>query len=439
MYQINVCRSILPFTGFYGTECQGAGACQTKPSNPAQNLYDALGQIHSPTINNGVITLSYTTPDRGSVHTCHTIYTRAMQITFQCYPGSLGTPVFLAESPSCVYSFLWQTSAACSLTQFVGQQCKVRDPTSGLAFDLTPLSQTDYSFTSADGTSTYTVHVCGAVTSTNACGNNAGGCVQPSTGNAQSIGLNNSALIYSDVSLELTYTSGASCPNNQQRSTVIQFVCNTRAGNGQPALVTDDGCTTIVRWETAYACASRESIPCVYLDPNTGLTYDLSPLAQSASNFATNDSQSPAQFAVSVCHSLLPTPPLASKCSGTTGICEGNGTTITNLGSVSSLSIINGSLVATYLNGDVCGPNNTLSSSQIVFQCASNSTSIGSFSHQNMLTNTHTILQVRLSMLDWWLHACTVLHGAHRLPVPATQTLAATVSSTALLPAKRSI
>ena len=383
VYQINVCRTVVPFNGSAGTECENAGVCQTNPSHPAQNLFDSLGQISSPVINNGVITMTYVNPDPSNVYTCHRVNTRRVVFTFQCLPGSLGAPVFLQESPACVYSFLWQTSAACSLTQIMGQNCQVRDPTSGLSFDLSSLAGSNYTISS--GGATYYLNVCQQVSSSQ-CPSGAGACLVSATGSALSLGMSNSALTYSDVSLSLTYSNGNPCANNASmtRSTVIEFACDSTAGMGQPMLVNDDGCVVSVQWPTSYACASRQRIPCVYVDAN-GNTYDLSALSESSTNFVTNDPNSTAQYVLSVCHSLLPQAP-ATKCAAGAAACRLAGQLATNLGYVTSLTSVNGSLTATYANGDVCGPNNLRSSSVVTFVCDnSTNASVSGWFKKNIL------------------------------------------------------
>jgi len=249
----------------------------------------------------------------------------------------------------------------------------VRDPTSGLTFDMTPLSNKDYTFNSTSGGS-YTVHVCGPANNT--CGSSVGGCATVN-GVRQSIGLANSNLTYSDLSLSLTLSNGANCGGGGQRSTIMQFVCNPTAGVGQPVFVSDDGCTIVARWETNSACTTREQIPCVFTDPSSGFTYDLSGLAESDSNFyATDNSSRPLPstlYAVSVCHSLLPGA-LTQSCNSSAGVCRVNEVAggAVNFGSVSSLKVINGALVAQYTNGDLCGPNNVPASANVTFVCNQN-------------------------------------------------------------------
>jgi hypothetical protein len=148
----------------------------------------------------------------------------------------------------------------------------------------------------------------------------------------------------------------------------VQFACNPDAGVGSPTFVSDDGCLLNVRWETSSACTSRQQIPCVYLDPATGNTFDLTTLAQSTDNFYASNSTN--LYAVAVCHSLVPAP-LTSNCSATSGICQVSSflSNSTNFGSVSSLKTVNGVLVAQYTNGDLCGPNNVPASANITFTC----------------------------------------------------------------------
>lgn len=369
-YQINVCHSLLYFTGLSGTQCEGAGACQTVGSNVS--TFVSLGQIRSPRIVNGDIWTLYSSPSTSFVTNCSNGFSPKIRIDFVCKPGSLGAPVYQLTTATCVYLFVWETSAACSTTSIQGQNCQVTDPTSGLTFDMSPLSSSDYTFASTSGNQ-YTVHVCGAA---KACGGTYGGCVTIN-GVTQSLGLPNSNLTYTDSSLFINLAKGASCGNGNQRSVNIQFACNPSAGVGQPVFVVDDGCMVTARWETSSACASREQIPCVFTDPATGLTYDLSALSNSESNFfAIDNSSSPSNttlYALSVCHSLLSSP-LTQTCNATAGICEVNGTLAqsTNFGSVSSLKVVNGVLTAQYTNGDACGPQSTPISANISFTCNTN-------------------------------------------------------------------
>ena len=366
-YQINVCRSLVPFANSLGTQCEGAGACQTSLTNAS--YYVSLGQIRSPRILSGSPFLFYSTPSTVAVTNCPNGLSPRSKITFVCKPGYIGNPVYQKTTTDCVYLFLWETSAACSSTIISGSNCQVRDPTSGLWFDMTPLASTDYTFSSSTGAQ-YTLHVCGAASNTT-CGANAGGCVQ-NGGNTQSLGMPSSSPLFSDFSLTLALAGGSSCNGGAgTRSTNIQFACNPSAGIGAPVFVSDDGCLVNVRWETSSACTSRQQIPCVYVDPSTGITYDLTTLAESANNFYTNNGTT--LYAVAVCHAVVPEA-LASNCNPAAGICEVNGTLAQsfNFGSVASLKTINGVLVAQYTNGDLCGPSNTPSSANITFTCDPN-------------------------------------------------------------------
>ena len=91
----------------------------------------------------------------------------------------------------------------------------------------------------------------------------------------------NPTLLYRDGILRLQYWH-----LNRSKSLVMEivFLCDVDAGVGTPSLDSDSPEPVIFIWRTAYACLP-EAVPCSVIDPQTGLTYDLSRFAFISSSY----------------------------------------------------------------------------------------------------------------------------------------------------------
>lgn len=97
-----------------------------------------------------------------------------------------------------------------------------------------------------------------------------------------SLGQANTKLSYIDGMLNLTYTNGTpyNDPARTPRSSSLTFLCDYEAGIGQPMFMDEANRTYAFVWHTSYACPPTYFVGCVYRDPHTNLSYDLSRLNQ---------------------------------------------------------------------------------------------------------------------------------------------------------------
>lgn len=207
-------------------------------------------------------------------------------IYFICTPGDVNrSPVLVREVESeCLLEFEWHTAYACPLTTMVGEDCRIYNDVLGFELDLNPLrTQKPYEVEHAG----YRIFL-------NVCGNlqgtpcNAGGAnpnvsvcqVSMTSGRFWSLGQANSRLNYIDGLLNLTYVNGTpyNDPAKTPRSSIIAFICDYNAGVGRPEFLDEADRTYAFLWYTSYACAPSYFVGCVYRNPRTNVTYDLSRL-----------------------------------------------------------------------------------------------------------------------------------------------------------------
>ena len=81
----------------------------------------------------------YNSPDiifmRSKQRACEKTHLLSLIITFHNLQGH---PIFV-ESDDCNYFFTWSSSVACPVNTTTSPGCKITDPSTGNAFDLTPL------------------------------------------------------------------------------------------------------------------------------------------------------------------------------------------------------------------------------------------------------------------------------------------------------------
>ena len=346
-------------------ECIGSAACQTKPSDAGFANY-ALGHAKAEPrlLDSGDLVIEYELPDNWGTK-CHGQYVRKAVITFECKPGTLGEPIYVGETDDCQYQFTWETSAACNIrTQVKGSMCKVRDPVTGMQYDLTPLANMDH--TIRDQGNTYTLAACGPIKAS--CKDdflNAGACQSGSNYGAMPLGKANSDLFLFDGELSLEYTDGSMChvgtERESDRSLFITFECDHDAGVGKPLFDYESGdCTYFVRWPTAYACSVKPEVECLVVDPK-GVEYDLSMLTLTEGNWdVVSAGQSEFQYVINVCHSLNPSTSTRN-CSLNAAACQlkhGDANFHKDLGHVLSVPRYDTAakeIVLEYVSGDVDG------------------------------------------------------------------------------------
>ncbi|KJE92774.1 hypothetical protein, variant 2 [Capsaspora owczarzaki ATCC 30864] len=359
-YLINVCHAINPVAG---VSCDPkSGACQTSPSDATFTNYN-LGLPAAPSVVDGTIVLQYVggTP-------CHNnAYQRSTLIKFSCKAETLGSPVFITETESCQYVFLWETSAACGpANDTTGTDCQVADPSSGAIYDLRPLaSTTDYSF--LVGSDKYTINMCKPLVTQCGTDASAGACRFASTSTPAAgtvLGHASTTPLLSNGQLSLNMSGGAACGSGS-RNVIVSFSCNT-ASLGQPVFVTLDSCNVYLRWETSAACGPNPNEGmCTAHDAANGFDYNLGVLTRSETSWTTAG-KSGARFFLNVCDRAFGSP-----CGDTAASCQSNNGLVIDLGRSSRALQVTGEgkLSLTYTGNQFC-VGTTYYTTKINFVCA---------------------------------------------------------------------
>ncbi|ESN95359.1 hypothetical protein HELRODRAFT_193567 [Helobdella robusta] len=241
-------------------------------------------------------------------------------IFFHCLPGNDQTEPTLLNGTldGCEVFVSWHTSVACPLTHLLGEDCSIKDPLTGLNFDLNPLKKLPtsptgfYKAVTRGGSYSveheYFINVCGPVHSTVCNVRNASySGLKPNAGVCQvskfyrdkqvhNTGQWSSQLHYSDGRLKLTYRNGDDYRSNPPvpRHTDIEFVCDHQSGlDTSPIFVEETQRTYKFIWMTSLACSSGSTgqqggaglNTCALLNGGDGARYDLSSLTRYESNW----------------------------------------------------------------------------------------------------------------------------------------------------------
>ncbi|CAN7984751.1 unnamed protein product [Ixodes pacificus] len=277
-YYINVCTEINVAQAVVrcnkgSTVCavDGAGQATSYGTHPAKPVYDKSSKV-------------VTVASFGD--TCEAGKKYRSIISFICKPGAVTTsPELVREVKSeCLLEFEWHTAVACPRRTKIGTNCKVSNEQLGFELDLSPLNSLKPYEVEHKGYKYY-LNVCGNLTGTPCNVNNqeAGICqMSIANGRAWVLGQANCNLTYIDGMVNLTYVNGT--PYNDRaktpRSSSVVFLCDYDAGIGRPEFLDEANRTYSFVWYTSYACPPSYFTGCVYRDPETNLTYDLSRLNQ---------------------------------------------------------------------------------------------------------------------------------------------------------------
>ncbi|KAG0412944.1 hypothetical protein HPB47_009913, partial [Ixodes persulcatus] len=274
-FYINVCTEISVTEAVVGcnkgSTVYGAGQATSYGTHPAKPVYDKSSKVVT-------VTSFGDTCENGKKY-------RSI-ISFVCKPGAVTTsPELVREVKSeCLLEFEWHTAVACPRRTKIGTNCKVSNEQLGFELDLSPLNSLKPYEVEYKGYKYY-LNVCGNLTGTPCNVNNqeAGICqMSIANGRAWVLGQANSNLTYIDGMVNLTYVNGT--PYNDRaktpRSSSVVFLCDYDAGIGRPEFLDEANRTYSFVWYTSYACPPSYFTGCVYRDPETNLTYDLSRLNQ---------------------------------------------------------------------------------------------------------------------------------------------------------------
>ncbi|XP_071800837.1 cation-independent mannose-6-phosphate receptor-like [Asterias amurensis] len=376
-YYINVCRPINPVKG-----CGAfAGVCQTEFNNDEESVVLAsMGVPKSqPEIESeGHILLTYV---NGSV--CGENKRVESRIHFSCRKGALGSsPRLLEKVNDCLYSFIWETEAACPIDKAKGEDCTVKDPNSEYVFNMGTLTKPDGSYYTVTGpdNSLVELNICGNVTGgTSECGTNEdkgvpSACIIKSDTSVDFIGFPaNQKLEFSDNGLlKLTY-EGQHLEGGYMMMTEITFLCrhNVSFSAQKPVFHRRENNNYIFNFETPLACLP-ESVDCLVSD-DTGNQYDLSPLAKDDGNWEAVDMQSGVKYYINVCRPVNSVTSETHFCpGGPIGACQTTSDDKAfNMGYVQAVpeAAQDGSLSIHYVNGDICH-GQYHRSTRINFECS---------------------------------------------------------------------
>lgn len=194
-----------------------------------------------------------------------------------------------------------------------------------------------------------------------------------------------------DGSITLIYENGSPCPTNTNRTikSRVKFECAPEAGLGSPIVhepgsdQTDgEDCVYLFEWRTSAACdilqpTKSENTSCVFTDPLTKLSVDLSPLVRSRNSVyhKVDVNMNKSTFELNVCGLSKP---FSSKQCSESAICYHSGSqseSDVSYGLLNSSSVFyslhSDSLRLRYSNGSKCSAHKetTTMSSEIVFTC----------------------------------------------------------------------
>ena len=278
-YLVNVCAPLINEDANCGPF---SGVCQELSDN--NTAYDA-GYPASPVVVNGTLMIVYNTTDKN----------RASEIEFHCVAKGLGHPVFVGEIKRgnvFVYRFLWETTAACPVQDDEDDDdddgCSFLSPVNGQVFNFTSLNQI---YTVNSQFYTFKLAVCQAASSDPQCASS--GACQYNANSTQvvaSMGQYAARSFSSETenTITLRYTNGDTCRSNgNNRSTVIQFVCDPKAtGYGNITYLSEGhNCSYIFMWATNLVCSDDDGdAPCDVID--NGNHYDLNGLSKSTGSWA---------------------------------------------------------------------------------------------------------------------------------------------------------
>ncbi|XP_065559848.1 cation-independent mannose-6-phosphate receptor-like [Artemia franciscana] len=307
----------------------------------------------------------------------------AVEIIFICPDDDSTDRILfsLSSSTACRPRISWQTSLACNLNtptanetsndntgDIVGSKCSVVNPKLGYTYHIEKLAQT---ITKRTDRGDFNVTVCKEAEFP--CGKGVGGCLTNGS-SSFSYGRYNDNLIYRNGTLLLSYTGGDVCDRDgkSNRSTLIQFICDTSTESDLTLIETHTDCTAHFHWKTNAACTPGRSIGCKTTD-GKGNTYDLSRLKSVSSNHEVEHENT--TYLINVCHTIIfgyeaecPTYSAACMRSFTNGELS-----YKSLGTLESTPFVDsdGILKIKYTNGGICPEESNKSlSTAIEFKCA---------------------------------------------------------------------
>ncbi|XP_008550594.1 cation-independent mannose-6-phosphate receptor [Microplitis demolitor] len=250
---LNICH---PVVFGNGVVCPlNSAVCLRNNTNSI--TYTNIGDVASPEIVNGSLTMTYRTGALCS-QSIHSETTISFVCDFKAYETQ---PALGQLTDDCHYNIIWKTIAACDNKKVeeykrkTSASCKSINPITNYEYNLDSLKGEDYIVKS--DSDEYKFSVCGPLL-TNFCkqGNDdsAGVC---SAHNRVIGGKANSKLISAPGGLYLNYTDGSSCQGNRSRFTIIAFRCSPEGSDSMPVIVEEKTCHLKIQWNTSLACEKK--------------------------------------------------------------------------------------------------------------------------------------------------------------------------------------
>lgn len=112
------------------------------------------------------------------------------------------------------------------------------------------------------------------------------------------MGVMTKAFKYEKEFISLTLTSNESCNGERKYRSKIIFECDSLADVSYPSYHSTFECTHLFSWPTTLACAEKK--PCQVVNPDTGVSFDFRPLANTQFE-AINKNNSEEKIVFSVC------------------------------------------------------------------------------------------------------------------------------------------
>ncbi|XP_045197868.2 cation-independent mannose-6-phosphate receptor-like isoform X2 [Mercenaria mercenaria] len=381
---INVCRDIKADSITSGCPA-GSAACRKN-----NGVFIGLGE---PTEilkrgTDGRLTLKYVSPNSEAMAGCTT--KPSTTVIFICPERGASKDPLVVKDFDCQYVIEWETEYACPEIKLHNNSCVLTMEDADIDIDLRPLRRPPGSryktswkdpSSSKDTTYDYFLNVCadaGIDCPDEEHKDKIPACqtIQSNADYGRAMGsTDHTRISYADGRLTLTYKGGEKCHhNNFQRQTVINFVCNQTAGDGNPVFENEDECVYLFTWPTRYACLDHPVEESCRVDVGDR-KYDLGPLTRrSGINWMAlheqNDLYGRGQYFINICHNILQTGD-ASRCDPGAAICYREYLSTRNLGRYESKPVVDSktnNTVIKYTNGDICNGTTKITST-ITFIC----------------------------------------------------------------------
>uniref|UniRef100_A0A8C4YSS2 Insulin like growth factor 2 receptor n=1 Tax=Gopherus evgoodei TaxID=1825980 RepID=A0A8C4YSS2_9SAUR len=371
-YYLNICGKTS--AGNCKDDTESVSSCQVKTRGQQEKV---AGKFKNQTLrySDGDLTLIYPDGDE-----CSSGFQRMTVINFECNETAgnegKGAPVFTGEV-DCTYFFTWDTKYAC-VQEKEDLLCRVADKKK--RYDLSPLIRSSESAQNWEAVNSspveadkhFFINVCHKVLKKGAavvCSDDAAVCSVDKNNKPKNLGTVMSALKVGER-IQLTYSNGDSCGNNNMIKTVITLVCKPGDLESAPVFnLENDECLYVFEWYTAAACvlSKTEGDNCRVSDAQAGFSFDLSPLTKRSGSYVINTTDY--DFYINICSSV-PEEHCLLKSAAACQVAKKQVSSVSyNLGH-SKLSYYDGMIQLTYKNGTTYNnEEKTERSTLITFLC----------------------------------------------------------------------